>query len=166
MARQDINTEFNTFVGGILTEANPINYPKGFTLDEENFVLKRNGTRQRRRGLELPDLATTTTIKHIQSGGSFTGEGSFVWKDDTLVVWLGGVVSTFDIDASGTIEASESVIHNSGEAIITVSPFGDFLLVVKFEDRTYIDLTGGSSTTSWRGVNSLTSCSPLPLRIT
>jgi hypothetical protein len=53
MARSEINTEFNTFVGGILTEANPINYPVGYTLDEENFVLERNGTRRRRFGTKL-----------------------------------------------------------------------------------------------------------------
>jgi hypothetical protein len=53
MSRSEISTEFNTFVGGILTEANPINFPPGFSLDEENFVLLGNGTRQRRFGTKL-----------------------------------------------------------------------------------------------------------------
>ena len=53
MSRSEISTEFNTFVGGILTEANPINFPPGYSLDEENFQLLGNGTRQRRFGTKL-----------------------------------------------------------------------------------------------------------------
>ena len=75
MARQDINIEFNTFVGGILTEANPINYPKGFTLDEENFILLRDGTRRRRRGLKYIDSNTDTGF--INLGSTSTTEDFF-----------------------------------------------------------------------------------------
>lgn len=72
MPRQDINTEFNTFVGGILTEANPINYPKGFTQDEENFVLERSGTRRKRRGLAM---------NSEQSTGQVNESYIYIWKD-------------------------------------------------------------------------------------
>tara|TARA_R110002153_G_scaffold1367_2_gene7035 strand:+ start:10519 stop:12759 length:2241 start_codon:yes stop_codon:yes gene_type:complete len=57
MSRSEISTEFNTFVGGILTEANPINFPPGYSLDEENFILERNGTRRRRPGMSLDTTA-------------------------------------------------------------------------------------------------------------
>jgi hypothetical protein len=42
--------EFNTFVKGIITEAGPLTYPDGASLDEANFVLNRDGSRQRRFG--------------------------------------------------------------------------------------------------------------------
>ena len=73
MASQDINTEFNTFVGGILTEANPINYPKGFTLDEQNFILERDGTRRRRRGYG------SHSGKALAAG--FTNVNTYIWKN-------------------------------------------------------------------------------------
>ncbi len=44
--------EFNTFVGGLVTEASPLTFPENASLDESNFVLKRDGSRQRRKGLE------------------------------------------------------------------------------------------------------------------
>ncbi len=78
MPRQDINIEFNTFVGGILTEANPINYPKGFTLDEQNFILERNGTRRRRRGLGEHSNQVATGFR----GDLFTWRNGYTSPDN------------------------------------------------------------------------------------
>lgn len=52
MARSQISGEFNTFVQGIITESTPLNYPENASLDEENFVLSRDGSRQRRLGVD------------------------------------------------------------------------------------------------------------------
>lgn len=46
---------YNTFVKGIITEAGPLTYPEDASLDEENFVLGRDGSRQRRLGMDLED---------------------------------------------------------------------------------------------------------------
>jgi hypothetical protein len=89
MARSEINTEFNTFVGGILTEANPINYPVGYTLDEENFILERNGTRRRRPGIDIDSSLNDFNAKaatEFASTGSITVtdvtyKDYYVWND-------------------------------------------------------------------------------------
>ena len=86
MARQDINTEFNTFVGGILTEANPINYPKGYTLDEENFILERDGTRRRRRGLDFESGFVTTTLKDTKGSLNSVGKEHVILGDDKIAI--------------------------------------------------------------------------------
>lgn len=52
MATQRTNLEFNTFVKGIVTEAGPLTFPENASLDEKNFVLNRDGSRQRRLGLD------------------------------------------------------------------------------------------------------------------
>lgn len=44
--------QYNTFVKGLVTEASPLTYPENASLDEDNFVLKRNGSRERRLGLD------------------------------------------------------------------------------------------------------------------
>lgn len=44
--------QYNTFVKGLVTEANPLTYPENASLDEDNFVLKRNGSRERRLGID------------------------------------------------------------------------------------------------------------------
>lgn len=99
MSRSEISTEFNTFVGGILTEANPINFPAGYSIDEENFILGRNGTRSRRNGLVIESSAVTL----IPSTEIFLD--SLVWEnagntevpDDLLVI------ASHTVDGSGNV---------------------------------------------------------------
>lgn len=49
------NKEYNTFVKGLVTEAGPLTFPENASLDEENFVLNRNGSRQRRLGMDFEE---------------------------------------------------------------------------------------------------------------
>lgn len=55
MARQAGTLEVNTFIGGLNTDASPLNYPQNASADEKNFVLNKNGLRTRRFGLDLED---------------------------------------------------------------------------------------------------------------
>ncbi len=55
MPVQRNDLEFNNFVKGIITEAGPLTYPENASLDEQNFVLNRDGSRQRRLGLDYED---------------------------------------------------------------------------------------------------------------
>lgn len=43
---------YSNFVKGLVTEANPLTYPENASLDEDNFVLERNGSRSRRLGID------------------------------------------------------------------------------------------------------------------
>lgn len=45
--------QYNTFVKGFITEASPLTFPENSSLDEDNFVLERNGSRNRRLGLDF-----------------------------------------------------------------------------------------------------------------
>jgi hypothetical protein len=49
------DTQINTFVGGLNTEASPLSFPPNSSLDEKNFRLNRNGSRDRRLGLDYED---------------------------------------------------------------------------------------------------------------
>lgn len=53
MARQKFEKSFNTFVKGLMTEASEINFPENYSLYEKNFELRRDGGRDRRRGMDL-----------------------------------------------------------------------------------------------------------------
>lgn len=52
MPRATSEKKYNTFVKGFVTEASPLTYPENASLDEDNFVLKRNGSRERRLGVD------------------------------------------------------------------------------------------------------------------
>lgn len=92
MSRSELSTEFNTFVGGILTEANPINFPVGYSIDEENFILERNGTRRRRLGTQIESLLSDFNLKAATEFIDFsdvqtftvdtiTYNTAYVWRD-------------------------------------------------------------------------------------
>lgn len=99
MPKQATKAEVNNFVGGLVTEASPLNFPPNSSLDEENYELTRKGTRQRRLGFDLEQsnvwrAASTTqdnpvTFKWGDAGG--------VSGKSLLVLQLGNVLSFFDL---------------------------------------------------------------------
>jgi hypothetical protein len=62
MAKPSTKAEVNNFVGGLITEASPLNFPANASLDEQNFELNRDGTRDRRLGMGFePDSSFQDT---------------------------------------------------------------------------------------------------------
>ena len=49
---------FNSFVKGLVTEASELTFPEGALVDGENFVLKRDGSLERRLGIDYENLYT------------------------------------------------------------------------------------------------------------
>jgi len=47
---------YSSFVKGIISEASPLTYPENSSIDEDNFVLKRDGSRARRLGIDYESL--------------------------------------------------------------------------------------------------------------
>lgn len=52
MTKVTSEKQINSFVKGLITEASPLTYPENASLDEDNFVLNRNGSRSRRLGID------------------------------------------------------------------------------------------------------------------
>ena len=58
--------QINAFIKGLITETSPLTFPPGASLDEDNFILNRDGSRHRRLGMEfesdyvLNDTGTST----------------------------------------------------------------------------------------------------------
>lgn len=55
MTQQSTNKPYHNFVKGIVTEAGPLTFPENASLDEENCVLNRDGSRQRRLGMDFEE---------------------------------------------------------------------------------------------------------------
>lgn len=53
MARQVQQLNYTSFTGGIITEASPLTFPDGASIDENNFELTKQGFRRRRLGLDM-----------------------------------------------------------------------------------------------------------------
>lgn len=47
--------QINSFIRGLITESNPLTFPENASMDEDNFVLNRDGSRSRRLGMEYEE---------------------------------------------------------------------------------------------------------------
>jgi len=78
VVKKSVKVEFNTFVKGIITEASPLNFPEHASFDEENFKLNRNGTRERRLGMDYEDgyvfTSPSMTLSELESSSNNTYE--------------------------------------------------------------------------------------------
>lgn len=73
MAQQSAKKEYNTFVKGIITEAGPLTFPENSAIDLENLVLNREGSLQRRLGMDFEDdfVLRTVTVLSTDAVASF-----------------------------------------------------------------------------------------------
>lgn len=93
MAKPSKRAEVNNFIGGLITEAGPLNYPPNASLEEENFELNRDGSRDRRLGMDYePSFARRATTIPLASAQTVQFN-TFIWTsvngvldDDFLVV--------------------------------------------------------------------------------
>jgi hypothetical protein len=149
---------YRGFTKGLITEASPLTFPENASIDEENFVLNRNGSRSRRLGLDYEGgYALTST--GFTSSSLATGKQSFhKWDtpggDTTVAI---GVVRILDklwfIDLLTTAPSTNFL---NGGSSITLSGLGtgeietatiNNKLIIVSEDLTYPVLLAYNSTT-------------------
>lgn len=103
MTRQINAVEINTFVAGLITEASPLTFPANASLDEDNFTLNRDGSRQRRLGMDYEEdyVNVGTTVAFPADGNLATT--STRWDNaggnpdvSLTVVQIGNQLSVFN----------------------------------------------------------------------
>lgn len=103
MARQTSAVELSNFVAGLITEASPLTFPPNASLDEQNFVLRRDGSRRRRLGMDFEqDYVEVSTSVSVPASGELSIQ-SFKWQNaggdprrNLVVVQVGNEVKIFD----------------------------------------------------------------------
>ncbi len=53
---------YRSFIKGLVTEASPLTFPENASIDEQNFVLNRDGSRSRRLGIDYEAMDTESII--------------------------------------------------------------------------------------------------------
>lgn len=81
MARQSQAVEVNKFNAGLITDASPLTTPDNSSLDEDNFVLNIDGSRNRRYGMDLEDGHVVITSPTPFSTSSATAVTTFKWTN-------------------------------------------------------------------------------------
>lgn len=149
---------YRSFTKGLITEASPLTFPENASLDEQNFVLNRNGSRSRRLGLDY-EGGYSLTSTGFSSAAIQTGKQSFhKWDmpggDNTVAIGIIRILNKlWFIDL--LTNAPSSNLLNGGSAI-TLSGLGDAeietatinnKLIIVSEDLTYPVLLSYNSTT-------------------
>lgn len=127
MAIQNANKEYNTFVKGIITEANALTFPENASIDEANFVLNRDGSRQIRLGMDFENNYTSTAVPSMTSaaigvschewinpGNTVANQFAVVQVGDKLLVY-NAAASSISSSLIATIDASTAIIDETRE---------------------------------------------------
>lgn len=142
------SVEFNTFVRGIITEAGPLTYPDNASLDESNFILNKDGSRQRRLGMDYEPNAILTDIG-VDISTRNIAVRSFIWDNaggsgvDIVIVQAGDFLYFFNAGVD-TISASplnggtpldiSTVVDSDLSAISGTALYGRFIFSHKSQD--------------------------------
>lgn len=160
--KQSSKAEFNTFIQGLITEASPLNFPPNASRSEENFELNRDGTRDRRFGLDLEiPFAYDSTIIGADVYNNY-GVSTFVWKSpggqvdsEFLVAQFGNVIKIYD-------NKKTSISIESPITSITISNFpngtrfsygtvnGNMVIAAGVDTIFVVDYSGGVFPTSYQ----------------
>lgn len=106
MARTKTAVEYNNFTRGFITEASPLTYPENASLDEQNININKDGSRQRRFGIDW-----TSSVHEIVAGSALDTNGyatsSYTWRSagnngtDTVGVFqVGRTFYFYDLEAA------------------------------------------------------------------
>lgn len=161
MTRQINAVEINKFVGGLITEASPLTFPPNASLDEDNFVLLRDGTRERRLGMDYEDsfVNVPTSISVPPNGDIATT--SIRWSNaggdaskNLLVVQIGNELKVFD---AGVSPISGAMVYSRVFDQVAVSkPFsyavvdGTMVIATGLKSITILKYSNGAITTQDR----------------
>lgn len=117
MAKQNNLVPINVknFVGGIITDGNPLTFPDNASLSERNMVLNIDGTRSRRFGMSFEEdyqVIEATGLKVPKSGIEFS---TFKWDnvagDASKVFIVVGVANKVFVFDSSVEPLSAGLIH-------------------------------------------------------
>lgn len=127
MAIQSANKEYNTFAKGIITEANALNFPENASIDEANFVLNRDGSRQIRFGMDLEEGYTATAVpsmtsaaigvschEWVNAGNTVANQFAIVQVGDRLLVY-NAAADAISSSLIATIDASSVIVDETRE---------------------------------------------------
>lgn len=156
MSQQSARKEYNTFVKGIITEAGPLTFPEDASLDEENCVLNRDGSRQRRLGMDFEEDFVLRNVTVTPTDAIACWRWFNVGNDSDVqfaVVQAGSTVLVFDATASsisGNLIATLdlSAYCNGDRVLGTTSGMGYFFICTGEDHPLYLSYDGTTVTVS------------------
>lgn len=163
MSRTVQQLNYSSFTGGLITEASPLTFPDGASIEENNFELTKQGFRRRRLGLDA--VSSDTLLQNrITDPSEIT---SFLWDNNGstgqqfLAIGMRNEILIYDVtdnapgerlvyqtEISGqrkvnfTSHAGQLIIANGERDITIISSLGDNLFSERKENLMIRDRVG------------------------
>jgi hypothetical protein len=116
MARKAEKT-FNSFVKGLVTEASELTFPEGALVDGENFILKRDGSLERRLGIDYENLYTKVATGLTEAQLAEGRQAFYRWNspsgDSSLSIGVIRIYNRFWFVDLLTTNPSTNLLNNS-----------------------------------------------------
>jgi hypothetical protein len=107
MPRNESLKVYNTFVGGLVTEATPLTFPENSSLDSLNVTYDKKGDVKRRLGLDYEASSTNTSLSIAETTWDTQAIGVFEWKQvggdgdlHFLVIQVDATLYYYDISST------------------------------------------------------------------
>lgn len=99
MSRSLQQLNYSSFTGGLITEASPLTFPDGASIEENNFELTKQGFRRRRLGIDpvSPDTELFTRITDPADITTFLWDNNGSTGQQFLAVGLRGEILVYDV---------------------------------------------------------------------
>lgn len=108
---------FNSFVKGLVTEASELTFPEGALVDGENFVLKRDGSLERRLGIDYENLYTKVSTGLTEAQLAEGRQAFYRWNspsgDSSLNIGVIRIYNKFWFVDLLTTNPSTNLLNNS-----------------------------------------------------
>lgn len=153
MTRQTQAVEVNSFVKGLITEASPLTFPDNASLDEDNFNLRRDGSRDRRLGMDFEEDYTAITGPSSTSGelaiSTYTWENAGGVPSKTyLAIQTGNIVKIVDPDiqplSSGVVYTLTLAASSASQVFSYANIDGDLVIASGQKNVNLISVNGSS----------------------
>ena len=122
--KQSQRAEVNSFVKGLVTEASPLNFPGDASAAEENFELNRDGTRNRRLGMDFEDSTSFLDSGLTPAQLAEAGISTFKWVEVAGNPWLEFLVVQFN-KSLYFFDLASAVTSLGFKGSVTLSSFPD-----------------------------------------
>lgn len=165
MAVASANKNYFNFSGGFNSDVSPLNFPENTSLDEENFPLRIDGERHRRKGMDYE----ANYVKASQTIVSTDAVQAYDWhnvaNDSTVnfqVVQTGSTLHFYSKDSTSysnnkksfTVDLTTRKVSGASDANVQASPIqgiqgkGIFFVTGQYIEPFYIEYSQGGDSIS------------------
>lgn len=116
--KEIVSQEFNSFIGGLVTEFSPINFPPNASKDEENWVLNRDGSRERRLGFDFEENFNSVPTNTLAIDSTTTAIKTYLWENAGDIANSAFVVTQVGSQIFFHNADSESITDNAPAGIL------------------------------------------------